>query len=133
MQLFARRPGGDLDSAVERVVFIQQRQVCTPAAEEFCEHFAEVGLHLRKGVIKQFSGRRVNLRNHIEQLAARICKIIILCFEKFVALFEFVVLMNSIKVHRAHVIQLALEFFNELFDIWRSKSRRACRRRSSAL
>ena len=54
-------------------------------------------------------------------------------FEKFVALFEFVVLMNSIKVHRAHVIQLALEFFDELFNIWRSEFRRAWRRRNSAL
>src|SRR5207244_5284283 len=95
-------------------------------------HFAEVGLHLRKGVIKQFSGRRVDLRNYVEQLTTRISKIIILPFETFLPLLELVVLMNRIQVYRADVIELELEFVDQLFDTWRGELRRAGRCRSSA-
>src|SRR5207253_10085329 len=106
LQLFAGRLGSDFDPAVERVVLIQQRQVRAPAAEKFCEHFAEVDSYLGKGFAKQLSGGVVDLRNHIEQFATRIGEIVVLCFEKFVSLFQLIVLMNSIKVYRAHVVEL---------------------------
>ena len=129
LQLFAGRLGGDFDSAVERIVFVQQRQVCAPAPEEFSEHFAEIGSDLGKGFTKQLSGGRVDLRNHIEQLAARICQVSILRFEKFVSLFQLIVFMNSVEVHRTHVVELGAKIGNQFLKICFCKLDRVLRTR----
>src|SRR5205814_6966178 len=117
LKLFTRRLGANLNPAGERIVFVKQRQVRAAATEEFREHFTEVGSHLRKGFAEQLSRSRVDLRNYIEQLAARICKVIILFFEKLVPLLQFIVLMNGIKVHRAHIVELARKILDELFEV----------------
>jgi len=54
-------------------------------------------------------------------------------FEKFVSLFQLVVLMNSIQIYRAHVVELRPKIRNKLFDMWRGELRQARRRGSSAL
>ena len=54
-------------------------------------------------------------------------------FEKLVTLFELVVLMNGIQIHRAHVIQLGSQLGDKLFQIWSGELRRARRCRSSVL
>src|SRR4029077_7625199 len=102
---------------VERVVFIQQGQVCASAPEELFEHFTEADPYLSKSLAEQLPCSRVDLRNHIEQFATRIGKVIILRFEKAVSLFQFVVLMNGIQVHGAHVIELCPKVANQLIEI----------------
>src|SRR6266567_4436545 len=112
-------PGGlaVISMPVERVALIQQRQVRAPAAEEFREHFPKIDSHLGKGFAKQLSGGGVDLRDHIEQLATRICKIIIWRFEKFVSLVQLVVLMNSLEVYRAHVVELRAKIRDDFLKI----------------
>ena len=106
LQLFPGRFGGDLDAAVERIVLVQQRQVRAPAAEQLGKHFAEIRSHLIKRFGKQFPGSEIDSRDHVEQLVSRIGEIGILPFEKFVTLFQLVVLVDSIQINRAHVIEL---------------------------
>src|SRR5206468_9988881 len=130
---FARRLGADFDSAVERIVFVEQGQVCAPPAKELFEHFTEVDPYLSKGLAEQLFRSRVDLRNHIQQSATRIGKVIVLRFEKLVSLFQFVVLVNSVQVNWPHVIELRSKVANKLFDIRRGELWRARRRRRSAL
>ena len=112
LQLFARRFCADLNSAVERIILIEQGQVCAPAAEELAKHFAEVHTHLCERLSEQLPRGRIDLRNHVEQFAARICEIVILPFEEFVAFLELVVLMDGIEIDRAHVVELATKIGN---------------------
>src|SRR6266566_3139279 len=123
LQLFPRGLGADFDSAVERIVFIEQGQVRASAAEELQEYFTKVDPYLSKGFAKQLPRSRVDLRNHVEQFATRISEVAILRFEKFVSLFQLVVFMNSIQVYGAHVVELRPKICDKLFDMWRSELR----------
>ena len=89
--------------------------------------------YLSKGLAEQLFRGRVDLRNHIQQFATRIGKVIVLRFEKLVSLFQFVVLVNSVQVHWPHVIELRSKVANKLFDIRRGELRRARHRSRSAL
>ena len=121
LQLFARRLGDDLDSAVERIVFIHQRQVGASAAEEFGKHFRKVDPHLGKGFGKQFLGRRIDLRDHVEQFAARIGEIVVLGFEEFVSLFQLVVFLYGFEIDRTHVVELAGEIGDQVLQVFFGK------------
>src|ERR1051326_4641595 len=115
--MFPGRLGRNFDSAVERIILVQQRQVRASATEKLREHFTKIDSHLSKRFAEYPSGGRVDLRNHIQQLAPRIFKIGVLCLEKLVSFFEFIVLLNGLEIYRAHVIELRAKIGDELLKI----------------
>ena len=97
----------DVDAALERIVFIEQHEVGFAAAEELGEHLAEVDPDLLEGLREKLLGRLIDLRDDVEQFAARVRQVGVLRFEEGVTLLEFVVFLDGVEIHRAHRVELA--------------------------
>ena len=102
-------------------------KVGAAAAEQLGEHFAEIDPHLRESFGEKFLGRAVDPGDDVEQFAARGRQIVVLGFEETVALFQFVVFVDRVEIHRTHVVELAGEFGNDLREISTSSTLAALR------
>ena len=87
------------------------------AAEELREHLAEVDPHLRERVREELLRRAVDLRDDVQQLFARGGEIVVLRFEKTVALLEFVVFVDGVEIDRAHVVELTGQLGDDRFEL----------------
>ncbi len=94
-----------------------EREVRAAAAEQLREHLAEVDPDLREGFGEELLRRVVDLRDHVQQLLARIGQVVVLRFEKTITLLEFIVLLDGVEVDRAHVVELAGELGDDRVEL----------------
>ena len=117
MQLFSRGLRDDLDSAIQGVIFVQQLQISTAAAKHFGKHLAKIRPHFCKCVCEKLLGGRIDPGDHIEQFTPRICQVRVLRFEKAMAFFQFIILLDGIEIDRSHAVELTRQLRYQFLKI----------------
>ena len=107
--LCRRLPGGcgdDLDAALERIVFVEQRQAGAAAAEQRAERLLEVRVDGGERLGEALPRRLVDALDRFAGLRDRVDEVLALRREERVARLELVELLDRHHVHRAEPIDL---------------------------
>jgi len=103
---FAGRLRDDLDPALERIVFVEQRQAGAATTEQRAEHVLEVAIDGAERLIESLAGRLVDAGDRLARLRDRIDQVLALCGEKRMTGFELVVLFDRHHVHGPESLDL---------------------------
>ena len=109
LQALARRLGNDLDAALERIGFVEQRQAGASAAEQRAEGRLEVPVDGGKGLGKALPRRLVDALDRFAGLRDRIDEVLALRGQERMARFELVELLDGHHVDEAEPIDLGTQ------------------------
>ena len=110
LEAFSGGLGDDFDAGVEGVLVVDEEEVGLGAgAEEFGEHFAEVGADLGEGVGEEDGGFGVDALDEGEEFGLGADEVVVLALEEGVAFLEFLEFLDGVEVDGADGIELALE------------------------
>src|SRR5439155_17330378 len=94
LQPLARRLGDDLDAALERIVFVEQREAGASTAEQRAERLLEVGVDRRERLAEALARRLVDALDRFARLRDRLHQILALRRQEAVARLELVELLD---------------------------------------
>src|SRR5262245_7356047 len=119
LQALAGRLRDDLDAALERIVFVEQREAGAAAAEERAERLLEVAVDGGERLAEPLLRRLVDALDRFGGLRDRLDEIFPLRGEEHVAALELVELLDRHHVHRAEAIDLAAQRRNRFLGAQR--------------